>query len=423
MALAALFLMIPMVSAEQPVNVVLLSVDTLRAGSLGCYGYGHATSPNIDAFAEGGVLFEDAICEVPLTNPSMGSMMSSRYPRVSGTTRNGLSMPSEVPLVPELFVGAGYETYSVQSNWTLKKKLSGLDRGFETYDENFHTKRWGVIKAERPGDEVTDIALGWLSDRNPDRPFFAWIHYSDPHAPYKMHRAFNPSGKKFRDANKEENVRIRYDSEVAYTDGEIGRLLAALPDNTAVLFVGDHGESLFEHDYLGHGRRVYQASLHIPLIVRAPGLTGGRRSTPVRGIDVGPTLLGLAGLGKAPGMLGRDILGEVPSELAPRIVETYGGAVPKVPGVRALMANAEPMWQTIIDGGWKLIVNGRRTELYHLAVDPGEEENLARDEGGRVEILRGLLGEWDRLTERGVGGEEDLNDADIEALRSLGYID
>ena len=238
-----------------------------------------------------------------------------------------------------------------------------------------------------------------------------------------MHRAFNPSGKKLRGAKKVESVRIRYDSEVAYTDGEIGRLLGGLPDNTAVLFVGDHGESLFEHDYLGHGRRIYQASLHIPLIIRAPGLTGGRRSTPVRGIDVGPTLLGLAGLANAPGMLGRDILGETPSELAPRIVETYGGAVPKVPGVRALMANAEPMWQTIIDGGWKLIVNGRRTELYHLAEDPGELENRATEEGERVEMLRGLLGEWDRLTERGIGGGAELDDADLEALQSLGYID
>ena len=411
------------VAAASATNVVLLSVDTLRADRLGCYGYPLPTSPNLDAFSRNALLFENAVCEVPLTGPSMSAMLSSRYPRMTGTTRNGLRMPQDVPLVQEIFRDAGYQTFCIQSNWTLKSKLSRINRGFDHYDDSFHRKRWGLIKAERSGEEVTRLALDVLSKRDPDRPFFAWFHYSDPHAPYKLHRGFNPSGKPTRGLDRVERVRARYDSEVAYTDAQIQRVLEALPENTAVLFVADHGESLYEHDYLGHGRRVYQPEMRIPLMVRAPGLDPGRLAVPVRGIDVGPTLLGLAGLQPAEGMLGLDILKEtIPLDRA-RVVETYGGAVPKLPGAKGLMAGSPPLRQAVILHEWKLILGGGEPQLFHLENDPGELDNLAGQQPGRVAELKAILESWDGAIIRAQEEGEELSGADIEALRSLGYIE
>ena len=151
-------------------NIVFLSVDTLRADRLGCYGYPLDTSPNLDAFAQGARLFEDCVCEVPLTAPSFGSMLSSRFPRSTGQTRNGLRMPETVPLVTERFRAAGYQTFCVQSNWSLKAHLSGLDRGFDRFEDNLAMKRWGVLKPERYGDKVTSIAPSFAGVARPVAP-------------------------------------------------------------------------------------------------------------------------------------------------------------------------------------------------------------------------------------------------------------
>ena len=414
---------LPQSSFSGPPNVVFLTVDTLRADRLGVYGYELETSPHLDSFAETGLLFEDAACEIPLTGPSFGSMLSGRFPRMTGTTRNGLRMPDSVPLVAERFQAAGYYTFCVQSNWTLKHKLSGLGRGFDHYDDGFHKKRWGFMKAERDGDEVTRLALDCLKERDPEKPFFAWIHYSDPHAPYKMHRKFRPAGKRTWRLDHVEKVRAKYDSEVAFTDNELGKILDALPENTAVLFVADHGESLYEHDYLGHGRRIHQTNMHIPLIIRAAGVTPGRSKAPVRGIDIGPTLLGLAGLSKPETMLGLDLIADTLPPARPRVVETYGGAVPNVPGVKQAMADAAPMWQGVFLEGWKLIADGDKHELYYLPDDPGELENRAAEEGVRVEALMKLIQGWEQATPVGDKGAAELDSEDWKALESLGYLE
>lgn len=412
-----------LIAADALPNVVLLSVDTLRADRLGTYGCPLDTSPAIDALAEASLVFEDAVCEVPLTGPSMTSMLTSRIPRTTGTTRNGLPLPADVPTVPERFQRAGYHTFCVQSNWTLKDKLSGLARGFDVYEEDFNKKRWGFIKAERTADEVTRIALRLLEERDPNKPFFAWFHYTDPHAPYTMHAKHNPSGKRAFFLGNVEKVRVKYDSEVAFTDAHIAPLLDALPANTAIVFVADHGESLYEHDYLGHGRRIYQHEMHIPLIIRAPGLAPGRTSVPARGIDVGPTLLGLAGLLPVEGMLGTDLLATPPAMDRSRVVETYGGAVPNIAVAKALMADAAPMRQGVILGGWKLILNGRERELYHIEADPAELENVAGGETDRVAALEALISAWDAATEHGARIEDTLSEDDRRALEALGYLE
>lgn len=405
-------------------NVVFLSVDTLRADHLGCYGYEHDTSPNLDRLARESRVYDDAVCEIPLTSPSFCAMLSSQYPRVTGSTRNGLPLPDGVVTAPQLFQAAGYHTVCVQSNWTLKTALSGLDRGFDVYDDGFHKKRWGFIKSERRADEVTRIALEQLQAWDQEEPLFAWFHYSDPHAPYKMHRKFNVAREGTKGhRGKSAEVRRKYDSEIAYTDFHIGRLLEALPkENTFILFVGDHGESLYEHDYLGHGRRIYQTGLRIPFMLHGPGIEPGRLSVPVRGIDVGPTLLAMAGLAANPDMAGLNLLGEVPDQRA-RVVETYGGAVLRVPGVKSIMANKPPQLQGALLGSWKLILEGDRALLFDLARDPMEEEDRSKSEPERVKKMTRLIRVWHERTERGSAVQAELTEDDLEALEALGYVD
>ncbi|MDZ4858505.1 MAG: sulfatase, partial [Candidatus Hydrogenedentes bacterium] len=398
--------------------------DTLRADRLGCYGHALPTSPHLDAFAKDALLFEDCVTEIPLTSPAFSAMMTSQYPRMNGVARNGLPLPPGVPTLAEQFKTAGYETACVTSNWTLKAELSGLHRGFDHYDDGFRKKRWGFLKSERYADEVTRLALERIEKRAANKPLFAWFHYSDPHAPYRFHSELNPRGTALRTLSDVESTRARYDSEVAYTDLFLGKLFAALPkDNAIVVFVADHGESLYEHEYLGHGRRIYQDSMHVPLIVRGPGVTPGRSKTPARMIDVAPTLLALAGLQPLAGALGLDLINDAVPANRPRVVETYGGAVPGVPGAKAVMAGRPPMRQGVIVEGWKLVLGGPDPELFHIATDKGEIVNLYRKEPGRVAAMRSLIEEWDANVGTGSAEAADLTEEDVDALKSLGYVE
>ncbi len=411
--------------AETP-NILLLSVDTLRADRLGAIdGHQYDTTPNLDVLAEQGIIYTNAVCEVPLTGPSFGAMHASQFPRTTGTTRNGLRMPEGVPLVAEQFQQAGYQTLCVQSNWTLKAEMSGLDRGFDVYDDDFHRKRWLFIKSERRAPEVTEAAIRHFEAFDPEKPFFAWIHYTDPHAPYRFHRRFNPAGKRPFWLRNEEKVRVKYDSEVAYTDHHIARFLEVVPENTIILFVADHGESLYEHDYLGHGRRIHQTGMWVPFFIHGPGITPMRNDLPVRTLDVGPTLLRLAGLPIPNSMIGYDLLSDEVDASRVRVVETYGGAVPNLPGIREVMADAAPIYQGVLLEGWKLIVerNGGGEALYHLENDPMELDNLADTHPERVDALRSLITHWDEATEHGEIHAESLRPSDIRALRSLGYLE
>jgi arylsulfatase A-like enzyme len=410
-------------AAARP-DLVLISVDTLRADRLGCYGHGAPTSPHIDALAATALRFDDFLCEVPLTAPSFGAMFTGRPPRAIGMTRNGLRLREGIPTAAEALHAAGYHTVAVQSNWTAKAHLSGLDRGFDVYDDDFHEARWGLLKSERGGAEVTRRALELLAARPADRPIFAWFHYSDPHAPYELHPEHLPSGAPRRFTRRARRVGQHYDSEVGYTDAMIGRLLPALPPGAVVVFLADHGESLYEHDYLGHGRKLYHNTLRVPLLIRAPGVAPGASAAPARGIDVAATLLGLAGLPPLAGDAGVDLLRAPPPPERVRVVEAYRGAVPNLPfGLRNWMAARGPIKQAVVQGPWKLIVTGKRQELYHLGQDPGELRNLHLRERERAAALRAALAAWDETTERAQEETQGLDVADMEALRSLGYLD
>src|SRR4051812_34400816 len=226
-------------------NVLLVTIDTLRADHVGCYGYTNASTPTIDALAKRGVRFETAVAHVPLTGPSHASILTGQIPLGHGFRNNsGFTLSPQVKTAAETFRAAGYRTAAFVSGFPLDRRF-GFDRGFDTYDDHLPkgNDRRRTPCVERFADATTDAVLRWLQTPSPapSAPFFLWVHYYDPHAPYE------PPGdlaQRFRDAP--------YDGEIAFADAQLGRLLATLEASgalarTLVLATADHGESLGEH--------------------------------------------------------------------------------------------------------------------------------------------------------------------------------
>lgn len=409
-----------------PPNVILLTVDTLRADRLGCFGYKHPTSPNIDGLVKKGTLFLDATSNVPLTSPSFCSMMTGLYPHETGSIRNGIPMVDGIPTLAVMFKEHGYHTTAIISNWPLKRHLSNLQAGFDIYDDDFHEKRWLFFNAERDAEGVSERALKWL-DSGPREPFFAWIHYSDPHAPYLKHSEFM-----FEKSNTDS---ARYDSEVGYTDNQIGRVLKKIEamglfSRSLVVFASDHGESLGEHNYTGHGRRVYQPGLHVPFALVGPGVPAGRRETAlIQLLDLAPTVLSFAGIEARKEMTGADLMPfvRVRGGYPQRIIyyETYPGAAPQMEGAEKMLK--KPIWVGFRQGSEKLMYSVRylQWEKYDLEKDPGELEDLVdvRDPAFIEESdrLMAWYREWEDDTV--VGEIEVMTAEDREKFKALGYID
>ena len=199
--------------------------------------------------------------------------------------------------------------------------------------------------------------------------------------------------------------------------------MAQLPtENTFIIFLADHGESIREHDYLGHGRRIYQTGLHVPWAISGPGITPGRSNAPVRGIDVAPTLLGLVGIPIPDHMRGQDVMHDSIAMDRVRVMETYGGAVPNLGITKSLMAGAEAQRQAVVHDGWKLILGGAQKALYHIAEDPLETINVYSQHPEKVTALKELLDAWDTSTARNMENDATLSDDDIKALEDLGYL-
>ena len=417
----SLFLLVSAALATPP-NLVFISVDTLRVDRLGCYGSAAGLSPNIDALAARSLLFEDMICEQPQTGPSMISMFTSLFPRMTGTVRNSVPLGKGVSTAPLRLRETGYETLAVVSNWNLKGKLSGLDRGFEVYEDTFEEGRWGGERVERYAEEVTDAALALLARRDAQRPLFLWVHYMDPHDPYRLHDRHGPGLAALRRMNSTERARARYDSEVAHMDEHLGRLLREIDlDTTWVVLTADHGESLNEHGYMGHTRKLYQQMMHVPLLISGPGLTPGRTAVPARGIDIGTTLLGIAGAGPAPGMLGLDLLRNPPGSERIRVVETFGGTVPTSEEGRAQLATRPPRLQAVLRDTWKLIL-GEQVQLFDLVRDPLELRDLEDTHPAEAETLAEEIATWSTQVPRGESDAAELTQEDIDALRATGYL-
>src|SRR5215813_7295284 len=251
----------------KPLNVVVITIDTLRADHLGCYGYTQIHTPNIDALAADGIRFERAYTSVPVTLPSHTTIFTGTYPIYNGMhdfAANKLS-PTQ-PTLASVLKDHGYTTSAVVASAVLDSRF-GLNRGFDFYYDHFDFSRLqesNIDEMERPGNMVADVALDWLS-KNYQKKFFLWMHLYDPHFPY---RPPAPYSDEYKDRP--------YDGEIAFDDAQVGRLLRFLKKNnlyrnTLVVLSGDHGESLGEHGEQTHGFFIYNSTLHVPLIIHLPG--------------------------------------------------------------------------------------------------------------------------------------------------------
>jgi len=323
---------------DQPPNVVLITVDTLRADRLGAYGYPDARTPAIDRLAREGVVFEHAGTVIPRTSQSIATLFSSLYPHQHGSLEVGSAPRDDVPLAAEMFRAAGYATAGISANGAASRTQK-LERGFDHFvdwkDLRRRHKLWtdqGRGQSGRRGqaEAVTREALDWIG-RERDEPYFLWLLYFDPHwfynppPPwrdvvdwqefrfYKELRSFQPKNATIyfnlngRAAELAPEIHELYDAEISFTDAMLAPLFDALRDAkderpTVIVLTADHGESLGEHDYYyEHGDFVWETTMAVPLIVHAPGVVpaGRRVRAPTSTLDVLPTLFGLIGLAPA----------------------------------------------------------------------------------------------------------------------------
>ncbi len=401
--------------------MLLVTLDTTRADHLGAYGYGPARTPALDRLAGEGVLFERAMAAAPTTLPSHVSLMSGRNPMAHGVRNNGVPVGADVPTLAASFRAAGYRTAAFVSAFVLDERF-GLGRGFDTYDDELDPPVGRTSEAlERRGDRTAAAAAAWLAAPQAGAgapattapgataaPFFVWVHLYDPHDPYEA--PSTPAG----------GVASPYDGEITFADAAVGTLLDALGHqglaaNTIVAVIGDHGESLGEHGEETHGMFVYESALRVPALLAWPGrLPAGRRVTPlVRAIDLGPTLLDLAGRPPLEGATGASLVplvrgaGEAP---ATAYAETY---------FPQLFMNWAPL-RSLRDGQWKFI-EAPALELYDLAADPGETTNLAaRDPERTGRMRRALHAQLAAETRAAAAGGPDRET--LRQLAALGYV-
>jgi arylsulfatase A-like enzyme len=420
-------------TAERPRNVLLITLDTTRADHLSCYGYPLVTSPRIDALAAGGVRFSQASAVVPLTGPGHASILSGLYPRDHGAIRNGVAMAEEVPTLATMLAARGLRTAAFVSGWTLRGQLTGLSRGFDLYDDEM-TDRYKVVNNQRPGDETADRAVAWLEQAGPG-PFFLWVHFFDPHDPFKNHgleiRAAGGGGPE----TSRPDHPADYDQEIAFADRQVGRVLDALEaagrtDETLIVLTADHGEAFGEHGEKGHGRNLYQATQSVPLILSHPVLgPAGVSSLPVSVLDVTPTVLDLLDMPPVPGSEGIPLAQALqsPGSFAAREIyqETFHGARKGIWKIFAPKLTGDPIMVAVRRGGWKAILDPESgdMQLYDLASDPEESQDLASELTVRASRYRPLLAAHADRAWRAPETETAVSDEDRERLESLGYID
>lgn len=438
-------------SATTMPNVVLFTVDTLRADHLSCYGYHLRTSPNIDKLAAEGVRFEQAHTVIPLTGPAHISLMTSRYPQDHGARINGLSQRDDARLIflPSVLRKFGYRNAAFVSAWPLTSRLTHLDDWFDVYDEDM-PRKYQMFASSRYAQDVTPRAIEWL-ESNTDRPFFLWVHYFDPHSPYHLRKDFAnpeqigapPAGRPPMNQEMRERVQ-KYDSEIGYADHYIGKLLGTLDDlgltnNTLVMLMADHGESLGEHDYVGHGRHLYKDIVRIPLIMRLPGYTtpGKVVEREVSLLDVAPTVIDLTVRKKEPNLklpvpfAGRSLAhslngGGEPDEETVRYV-TFGGKkgfFPRILTTFWMDMDSLPLKMGHTLGPRKVIWTPRETrlEVFNVTADPFElKPAKIKAKAPQYKIETARLRRWFEET-AGEEGKNEMTDKDLEVLKSLGYI-
>jgi len=436
--------------ARRDPNVLILLVDALRPDHLGCYGYARETSPAIDALAKRGALFLDATSSASYTRAAVPSILASVHPGAHGVFSQGEqveSLADEYTTLSETLKKRGYVTAAFAPNPSLHRSFN-FDQGFDLYDDDFKIGKGPPEEAYETARKIHDRALRWLRGHR-GKPYFAYLHYRDVHAPYvppppydrmfRNERVVRPlSPGEYRKQPRDMRIRRfrdldsfigQYDGEIRYTDDHIARFLDVLEkegflDNTIIFVTADHGESFLEHGSWTHGTGDYQELTHVPLLLILPdGRWAGQRiQAPVQTLDIYPTILSL---------LGAEIPGELQGENLVDAME--GKSDPRRPvfSEARVKKNLRPAnWGQLIavrSGEWKLIYNRtkRSAELYHLKEDPGETRNLVDRERERARELLRLVAAYDKDNARRAhrtAGQGDLPEDVVEGLRSLGYV-
>jgi arylsulfatase A-like enzyme/Tfp pilus assembly protein PilF len=404
--------------STRPRNVVLITLDTLRADHLGAYGATQVRTPSLDRLAGEGVVFDQVMSTAPLTLPAHSSIMTGHFPPRHGVRDNGgFFLSPEQTTLAEVLAAQGFRTGATVGAFVLDSKW-GLDQGFEKYQDDFdltNVRAMSLASVKRPGNEVVDLALGWMSEVA-DQPFFAWMHLYDPHAPYESPDEFRNQypGHPYRGA-------------IAFTDAQVGRVLdfleqRGLADNTLVIVTADHGEGLGEHGEETHGFFVYQSTMRVPLIMRVPGRAGGpaRVTQPVRSVDIMPTVLDLLGVPEPGPMEGTTL------------VPLLTGAARELG--RDLVGYGEAMYP-LHHYGWSeltslrsdrfKLIDAPRPELYDLEQDPGELRNLFEERRSVADVLlRELRDRRQQMSEAAPAAKESEEvDPETRArLAALGYV-
>ncbi len=390
-------------------NVLLITLDTTRADRLGCYGHTPARTPALDALADTGVRFAEAFCQVPLTLPSHAALLTGTNPPSNGIRINaGGVLSKELLTLAEVFQQRGYRTGAFIGAWVLDSTF-GLDRGFDLYDDQIGgNDDLSNAITERRGDEVCDAALTWLEQQSP-RPFFAWVHFFDPHHPYDP-----PEGYRAGFAHP-------YDGEIAFMDAQVARLVRWLDEHqlraqTLIVAVGDHGEAFDEHDETQHGLFVYDTTLRVPLIFSCPTrLPGGRVVTGgVRLIDVMPTVMEWMGWSRP-----ADIDGESRVEALRTGVADFVPVYAETEYPR-LAFGWSPL-RCVITAEWKYIA-APRPELYDRAADPRELQNVIAEHPAAARELQDELDQLLTDARQRLATAVALDERMLERLSSLGYV-
>jgi choline-sulfatase len=401
-------------------NILLVTIDTLRADRLGSYGYKLARTPVLDRLAAEGTRFADATTHAPLTYPAHAAILTGRYPGAYGIRLNGMRpLPAAASTLAERLKSAGYHTAAVVGSVILDRSY-GLDQGFDLYDDRFAIRPaeiQAVAEVQRPAAAVTAAATVWLKDaarQSKAAPWFLWAHYYDPHLPYDA-----PSKYVAASGGRP------YDAEVSYVDAELGTLLASVDrSRTLIVVTADHGEALGDHGEPDHGFFLYDSTLHVPLIFAGTGVGSGRLqqiprrvvTEQVRSVDIVPTIADAVGLS-------RDSTSDGES-LVPLL---EGGTRAEAP------VSVAESWYPRLHFGWSELRSARvgewkyiaapAPELYDLRSDRGEQRNLARD---RPAVAARLAAEVGRLTtsapDKDAVAVPQPDAATRERLRALGYV-
>ena len=422
-------------------NLLIVSVDTLRADHVSCYGYERETTPNIDRLASQGHRFDSAYTTVPTTLPAHASLFTSLYPSQLSVRRNGEKVPAGVVMLAQILQSSGFTTAGFVSAIPMDARY-GLGRGFQTYVDI-----GGDVRREIPAEETLSKATRWLKRHGNDQ-FFLFVHFYDPHtwyhAPERFRkklgapdeqeppaRQFVPNPEEFTPERIEEII-TAYDAEIAYADWAVGELLTQLArvgveDNTIVVVLSDHGESLDElltrYGYVfDHGEFLYAHQLEIPLIIRTPEeISQGEgivHEVSVSILDVMPTILDILQIDPPESMEGRSLLPMLrgkPASYEPLFSERRAYQEPPKP----YLADAG---YSVIEGEWHLISSsGGAVELYNLLDDPGESSNLGGEQE-KVEPLRSELQQWLARIRPLFGPSRFETDKEaVKRLKDLGY--